>query len=101
MVVAPRGSSVAVRLVRILVGVLVVLLHQGGVVPAVLRARGQAVAIFPRPFVVVVLVSGHQAAALNRGVVCCCVVAVAVSLGLLEKKQHIQSDCLPPVRTFK
>lgn len=85
LAVASRGSSVTMRLVRILVGVLVVLLHQRRVVPAVLRARGQTVAIFPCPFVMVVLIGRHQAAAFNWRVVCCCVVAVAVSLGLFER----------------
>ena len=66
LAVASRGSSVTMRLVRILVGVLVVLLHQGRVVPAVLRARGQTVTILPCPFVVIVLICRHQAAAFNR-----------------------------------
>lgn len=84
LVVASRGSSVAVRLVRVLVGVLVILLHQRRVVPAVLGARGHAVAILPRSLVVVVLVGGHQAAAFDGGKVRR-VVAVSVSLGLFER----------------
>lgn len=87
LVVASRGAAVAVGLVRVLVGVLVVLLHQRGVVPAVLRARREAVAVFPCPLVVVVLVGGHQAAALHRRVVRRRVVAVAVSLGLRERRE--------------
>lgn len=65
LAVTSRGSSVAVRLIRILVGVLVVLLHQRRVVPALLRARRQTVAVFPRVFVVVVLIGGHDAVMLD------------------------------------
>lgn len=49
--VAARGTSVAVRLVCILIGILVV---QVGVLmlSAMLRARGHAVASLVRPFIV-------------------------------------------------
>lgn len=93
LAVASRGSSVTMRLVGILVGVLVVLLHQRWVVPAVLWPRGQTVAIFPRPFIMVVLIGRHQAATFNRWKVCCCVVAVAVSLGLLERENTDSVQC--------
>lgn len=82
LAVASRRASVAVRLVRILVGVLVVLLHQRRVVPALLRAGRQAVAIFPRVLVVVVLVGRHDVV-IDRRVVRHRVVAVSVSLGLI------------------
>lgn len=73
------------RLVRVLVRVRVVLLYQRGVVPAVLGAGGQTVAVLSSAFIVVVLVGGHQAAAFDRRMVRGRVVAVAVSLGLVEK----------------
>lgn len=86
LAVASGGSAVAVRLVRVLVGVLVVLLHQRRVVPAVLWARGQAVAVLPGPLVVIVLVRGHQIAALDGGMVGSRVVAVSILLGLFERE---------------
>lgn len=85
LAVASRRSSVTMGLVRVLVRILVVLLHQRRVVPAVLRAWGQTVAIFPRPFVVVVFISRHQAAAFDRWKICCCVVAIPISLGLCTR----------------
>lgn len=83
MAVASWGSSVTMRLVSILVRVLVILFHQRWVVPAVLWPRGETVAIFPCPFVMVVFVCGHQGATFDGRMVSC-VVAVAVSLGLFE-----------------
>lgn len=94
LAVASRGSSITVRLVRVLIGVLVVLLHQRRVVPAVLRARGQTVAVLPRSFVVIVLIGRHQAVAFNRRVVCCGVVAVSVSLGLLRHEEQNNKQTL-------
>lgn len=66
LAVASRGSSITVRLVRVLIGVLVVFFHQWRVVPAVLRARGLMVAILPCSFVMIVLIGRHQAVAFNR-----------------------------------
>lgn len=92
--VASRGSSIAVRLVRVLIEVLVVLLHERRVVPAVLRARRQAVAVLPCSLVVIVLVRRHQAVAFNRRKVRCCrVVAVSVSLGLFERENRPSVRC--------
>lgn len=85
LAVASWWSSVTMRLIRVLVGILVVLLHQRRVVPALLWAWGQTVAILPRSFIMVVLVSRHQAASFNRRVICRCVIAVPVSLGLFER----------------
>lgn len=82
LAVASWGVSVTVRLVRILVRVLVVLLHQRVVVSAVLGVRGQAVVVLPLPLIVVVLVGWHKAAALDGQGVTCCVVAVFISLAL-------------------
>lgn len=84
LAVASRGSTVTVRLVRILVWVLVVLFHQRRVVPTVLRAGGQTVAVFTSPFVMVVFISGHQGATFHRRMIRQRMVAVAVSLCLFE-----------------
>lgn len=94
LAVASWGAAVAVRLVRILVWVLVVLLHQRRVVSTVLRARGQTVAVLMGPFVVVVFISRHEGAAFHRRMVRHCVVAVAISLCLFEGVNIEPAVCL-------
>lgn len=89
MAVAARRASAAVGLVGVLVGVLVVLLHQRVVVPALLGVRGEPVAVLPGPLVVVVVFVGrHQAALLGRGQFSSpsCVVALLVFLTLFKIK---------------
>ena len=59
MAVSPRGASVPMGLVRVLVRVGVIFFHQRVVIPAVLGAGGQAVPALTRPLVVVVFIRGH------------------------------------------
>lgn len=59
MAVAPRGASVPVGLVRVLVRIGVIFLHQGVVIPAVLGAGGQAVPALTSPLAVVIFIRGH------------------------------------------
>lgn len=91
--VAARRTPVAMWLVRILIRVLVVLV---GVLllPAVLRARGYAVASLVRPLVVVVLVRRHQVAPLVGGGVVAHVVALSHSLALLDHRKPQRRDSL-------
>lgn len=82
--VAPWGAAVAVRFVRVLIGIMVLLLYQRVVVSTLLGAGGQAVMTLLLPLVVVVvLIRRHQAAPLHWRVVAD-VIAVFISLALLK-----------------
>lgn len=86
--VAPGGATVAVRFVRVLIGIMVVLLYKRVVVSTLLGAGGQAVMTFLLPFVVVVvLIGSHQAASLHWRVVAD-VIAVFISLALLKVHRY-------------
>lgn len=89
--VAARGTSVAMRLVRVLIGVLVVLV---GVLmlSAMLRARGHEVASLVRPLVVEILFRSHQVASFVRSGMVTRVVALSHSLALLIYAKTATAD---------
>lgn len=86
--VAPGGAPVAVRVVRVLIGIMVVLLYQRVMVSTLLGAGGQVVMTLLLPLVVVVVLIGrHQTAPLHWRVVAD-VIAVFISLALLKVKGY-------------